>query len=359
MSRFHQLAVAGVRQETRDTVSIAFDVPEALRYVFMGFRPGQHLAVRARIGGEQVMRTYSICSIPADGELRVAVKSQPHGLFSNYANSRLKPGDVIEVMPPAGSFSASFDPANRSHYLAFAAGSGITPIISLIRAALATEPESRVTLVYGNRSTQSMIFREQLSDLKNSYMERFNLIPIMTREQTDIDLLQGRITKKKCDDLFSRWIDLERIDNVFICGPEPMVGEISVALRERGVEKERIHFELFTVPGEATRLREQRRQDASLDRTATQVSVRIDGRQLDFKLPRNTESILDAGLAAGAELPFSCKGGVCSTCRAKVVEGEVEMDVNYALEDYEIAAGYVLTCQSRPISDRVIVDYDE
>lgn len=359
MSRFHKLAVADVRQETRDTVSIAFDVPEAAHELFMRFEPGQHLALRALIDGEEVMRTYSICSARDDSELRVAIKAQPHGRFSGYANSRLQPGELIEAMPPAGHFNVPFDPANRKHYLAFAAGSGITPIISLIKTALKTEPHSRVTLVYGNRSTPNMIFREQLEDLKNTHMGRFNLVPVMSREQTDIELFHGRIGRDKCEALFARWVDVDSVDECFICGPEPMVQEVSEALREHGVDESRIHFELFTAPGEARQRQGMRASDTTLDHSISRVTVRVDGQQMEFDLPRNDQPILDAGLAAGAELPYSCKGGVCSTCRAKVVEGKVEMDVHYALEDYEIEAGYVLTCQSYPLTDRVVLDYDE
>lgn len=359
MARYHKLEIADVRRETREAVAIAFTVPEEDRAVFMGFKPGQHLAVRVRLDGEEIVRTYSICSTPFDGELRVAVKQQPGGRFSSYANSQLKVGDVLEVMPPAGRFGVPFDPANRKHYLAFAAGSGITPIVSLIRTALATEPDSRVTLVYGNRSTQNMIFREQLEDLKNTYMGRFNLVPVMSREQSDIELFHGRIDRDKCEALFDSWLDVSSVDESFVCGPESMIEEVVAALKARGVPQERIHFELFTVPGEAKARQAQRAQDTQRDHSRVQVAVRMDGREQVFEQARNQDSVLEAGLAAGLELPYSCKGGVCSTCRAKVVEGEVEMDTIYALEDYEVEAGYVLTCQSYPLTDRIVLDYDE
>ena len=358
MSRFHELKVADVRQETRDTVSIAFAPPTDARGDFR-YQAGQHLALRARIEGEEVMRTYSICTGEQDNELRVAVKRQPHGRFSNYVNDHLRPGDVLEVMPPQGSFSLKFDPSRARNYLAFAAGSGITPIISMIRTGLAAEPESTFTLVYGNRSTQAMIFREPLEDLKNAHMGRFTLVPVMSREQTDIDLFHGHIDEAKCEALFRHWVDPSDVDECVICGPESMIHAVSASLKAHGVDARRIHFELFTPPGEAEQRRRERATNKRLDHSATAVTVRVDGGEVTFDLPKNSASILDAGIEAGADLPFSCKGGVCSTCRARVVEGEVEMDVNYALEDYEVDAGYVLTCQSYPVSQRVVVDYDQ
>ncbi|WP_440995787.1 1,2-phenylacetyl-CoA epoxidase subunit PaaE [Arhodomonas sp. SL1] len=358
MSRFHELTVAEVRPETRDTVSIRFELPEELRETFR-YEPGQHLAIRTWIDGEEVMRTYSICTGVQDEELRVAVKQQPHGRFSAFANSELKRGDRLEVMPPQGHFNTPFRPEQRKHYLAIAAGSGITPIMSLARTALHTEPESRFTLIYGNRSTASVIFREQLEDLKNEHMGRFNLINVMSRERTDIDLFHGHINRDKLEAMFRHWIDLGDVDEAFICGPEPMIHAASEALEAGGLGKKQIHFELFTAPGEAKERQRERTKDPSADHSTTEVAVRVDGQEIVFDLPRNTQPILDAGLEAGADLPFSCKGGVCSTCRAKVVEGEVEMDVNYALEDYEVEAGYVLSCQSYPVSERVVLDYDE
>lgn len=358
MSRFHELRIADVRQETRDTVSVAFEVPEALRETYR-YRQGQHIALRTRIGDEEVMRTYSICTGVGDEELRIAVKKQPHGRFSTFVNEGLKAGRTLEVMPPMGHFNTPLDPAQAKHYLAFAAGSGITPVISIAKTVLAVEPESRFTLVYGNRATASVIFREQLEDLKNTHMGRFNLINVMSRESTDLEIFHGRIDTERCQGLFHRWIDLGDVDECFICGPEPMIHAVSESLQAHGVDRARIHFELFTTPGEANARHRQRTEDENADHSVSEVTVMIDGGHLQFELPRNTESILDAGIQAGADLPFSCKGGVCSTCRARMVEGEVEMDVNYALEDYEVEAGYVLTCQSYPVTKRVVVSYDE
>lgn len=358
MSRFHELRIADVRAETRDTVSIAFEVPEALRETY-GYRQGQHLALRAWIDGEEVMRTYSICTGVQDRELRIAVKRHPHGRFSRFANEMLEPGRTLEVMAPMGHFNTPLDPAQAKHYLAFAAGSGITPVISIVKTTLAVEPESRFTLVYGNRATASVIFREQIGDLKNAHMGRLNLINVMSRESTDLEIFHGRIDAERCEGLFRRWIDLEDVDECFICGPEPMIHAVTESLQAHGMDRGRIHFELFTKPGEAAARQRQRTEDGDADHSVSDVTVMIDGGRLEFELPRNTESILNAGIQAGADLPFSCKGGVCSTCRAKVVEGEVEMDVNYALEDYEVEAGYVLTCQSYPVTKRVVVNYDE
>lgn len=357
MSKYHQVTISEIRRETRDAVSLRLEVPEREHEAFR-FLPGQHLAMRASIDGETVTRTYSICTAPHEEEIRVAVKRDPNGVFSTFANERLQQGDVLEVMPPEGSFVLRFSPENSKHYLAVAAGSGITPIISMIKEGLAVEPASTFTLVYGNRSAQNMIFREQLEDLKNEYMDRFTMVPVMSREQTDIELFHGHIDGAKCRDLLERWIGYD-VDECVLCGPEPMINSVLEALQEAGVPRERIHFELFTAPGEVLQRRRERAKDASVDHSLTQVQVRVDGQQIDFQLARNTDSILEAGMEAGADLPHSCKSGVCSTCRAKLVEGEVEMDVNYALEDYELEAGYILTCQSLPVSSRVVVDYDQ
>ncbi|HYW91368.1 MAG TPA: 1,2-phenylacetyl-CoA epoxidase subunit PaaE [Gammaproteobacteria bacterium] len=358
MSRFHELRIADVTRETRDAVSLAFEVPEALGDAFR-FRAGQHLALRTRIDGEEVVRTYSICVGEPTGELRVAVKHQPGGRFSSYANERLAAGQLLEVMEPMGHFNAVVDPARPRHHVAFAAGSGITPIISILETVLAREPHSRFTLVYANRNTGSMIFRERLEDIKNRHMERFNLISIMSREQPEIELFHGRIDGAKCDALLQHWIDAAQIDECYVCGPEPMTEAVLGSLRQHGVAPARLHHELFTVPGEAQRRQQARREATGVDHSATRVTVVVDGRRTRFELPRNSASILEAGLEAGADLPFSCKGGVCATCRAKLISGEVDMDVNYALEDYELDAGYVLTCQSFPLSAEVELSYDD
>lgn len=357
MSQFHSLTIKQVRQETRDAVSIAFDVPAHLRDEFR-FTQGQYLVMRTQLDDEEVRRSYSICSAVQDGELRVAVKRVPGGRFSAFANEVLKAGQQLEVMPPSGNFFVPLDPARRGNYLGVAAGSGITPILSLVATTLATEPDSRFTLLYGNRASNSALFRDRLEDLKNQYLERLNLIFVFSREQQDVDLYNGRIDADKCGQLFSRWLDVTSLDAAFICGPQAMTETVRDSLQANGMDKARIHYELFAAAGSEAR-REAREAARELDSAVSQVTVISDGRALAFDLPRNTRSVLDAGNAIGAELPYSCKAGVCSTCKCKVIEGEVEMDSNHALEDYEVAAGYVLSCQTYPLSDKVVLDFDQ
>lgn len=357
MSKFHTLKIKDVRPETRDAVSIAFDIPPELTDSFR-FTQGQHLVMRTHLNGEEVRRSYSICTGTNDGEVRVAIKRVGGGLFSAYANESLKPGHTLEVMPPSGHFHVPLDAARQGHYLAVAAGSGITPILSIIKTTLETEPHSRFTLIYGNRSSNAALFREQLEDLKNRYLQRLNLVFIFSREQQDVDLYNGRIDADKCGQLFSRWIDVKSLEAAFICGPHAMTETVRDQLKANGMPPERIHFELFAAAGSAQK-REAREAAAQVDTASSRITVISDGRELAFDLPRNTVSVLDAGNAQGAELPYSCKAGVCSTCKCKVVSGEVEMDSNFALEDYEVAAGYVLSCQSFPVSDNVVLDFDQ
>jgi ring-1,2-phenylacetyl-CoA epoxidase subunit PaaE len=357
MSKFHTLKIKDVRPETRDAVSIAFDIPPELADSFR-FIQGQHLVMRTHLNGEEVRRSYSICTGINDGEVRVAIKRVGGGLFSAYANESLKPGHTLEVMPPSGHFHVPLDAARQGNYLAVAAGSGITPILSIIKTTLETEPHSRFTLIYGNRSSNAALFREQLEDLKNRYLQRLNLVFIFSREQQDVDLYNGRIDADKCGQLFSRWIDVKSLEAAFICGPHAMTETVRDQLKANGMPPERIHFELFAAAGSAQK-REAREAAAQVDTASSRITVISDGRELSFDLPRNTVSVLDAGNAQGAELPYSCKAGVCSTCKCKVVSGEVEMDSNFALEDYEVAAGYVLSCQSFPVSDNVVLDFDQ
>jgi ring-1,2-phenylacetyl-CoA epoxidase subunit PaaE len=357
MSKFHSLTIKEVRPETRDAVSIAFDIPPDLADSFR-FTQGQHLVMRTQLDGEEVRRSYSICTGVNDGELRVAIKRVAGGRFSAYANESLKAGQSLEVMPPSGHFFVELDAARHGNYLAVAAGSGITPILSIIKTTLEAEPHSRVTLLYGNRSSGSALFREQLEDLKNRYLQRLNLIFVFSREQQDVDLYNGRIDADKCGQLFSRWIDVKALDAAFICGPQAMTETVRDQLKANGMPAERIHFELFAAAGSAQK-REAREAAREIDSAVSQVTVISDGRELSFELPRNSQSVLDAGNAQGLELPYSCKAGVCSTCKCKVIEGEVEMDSNFALEDYEVAAGYVLSCQTFPISEKVVLDFDQ
>ena len=356
MSKFYPLTVAKVKHETRDAIAVTFAVPPELKQTF-AYQQGQHLTLRALIDGEDVRRSYSICSAVQDEQLRVAIKRTPGGLFSTWANESLQPGATLEVMPPMGHFNVPLEPDSERHYLAFAAGSGITPILSIIKTTLQAEPRSRFTLVYGNRASSSVIFRDELTDLKDMYMGRLKLVYVMSREQQDIELFNGRITGEKCSAFLKHWIDIQDIDVAFICGPEDMMHGVSKSLQEAGMAKEKIRIELF-----AASIPKHEHKPRKIEAGAahqTEVTVIMDGSAASFTMDKDKESILDAGLRAGIDMRYSCKGGVCSTCRCKVVEGNVEMDVNYALEDYEVARGFVLSCQAFPITDKVIVDFDQ
>jgi ring-1,2-phenylacetyl-CoA epoxidase subunit PaaE len=364
-SHFRTLTIEDVRRETADCVSIAFAVPEELKEEF-SFHQGQNVTVRVTINGQEVRRSYSICSSPLDGELRIAVKKVQSGVFSTYANEQLQKGHTLEVLPPTGKFYTELSVANRKHYLAFAAGSGITPVLSLIKATLALEPGSSFTLVYGNRQRTSILFREELEALKNRYIQRFSIHHILSREQMDIPLNQGRIDVGKCEELCGRLIDLSTVDEVFLCGPGEMIFTVRDWLVQQGVDRKKIHFELFQTqtgePGVGKELAGKSAKgpapDDAVHEKVSQVTVRLDGVSHEFQLPYDGASVLDAALMEGADLPFACKGGVCCTCRAKLIEGKVEMEVNYALEADEVAAGFILTCQSHPRSEKVVIDFD-
>ena len=356
MSKFHSLPVAKVERETRDAIAVTFDVPEALRELFR-FEPGQHLTLRTEIGGEDVRRSYSICA-PAGGPLRIAVKRSPGGVFSTWANDALGVGTTLDVMPPLGHFNVMPDAARPArHYLGVAAGSGITPLLSIVATALVTEPGSRFTLVYGNRASATVMFRDELAALKDRFLDRFNLVHVLSREAQDIELLHGRIDRAKADALFETWVPVDDVDYAFICGPEGMMAAVRESLLAHGLLAERIRIERFaaSIP-KHTHVPRPLPQAAQ---TECVVSVVIDGSQRMFMLEKGRENIIDAGLRNGIELPFSCKGGVCSTCRCKLVHWEVDMDVNFALEDYEVARGFILACQSYPVTDRVTVDFDQ
>lgn len=358
-TRFHSLKIKDVRAETPECVSIAFDIPPALQQDFT-FTQGQNITIRSIIDGEEIRRSYSICSSPMDNELRVAVKKVQNGRFSTHANQQLKKGDTVEVLPPTGKFYTELNPSHKKNYTAFAAGSGITPLLSIIKTTLAAEPQSSFTLIYGNRNRNSIIFKEELEALKNRYMDRFRLYHILSRERTDTPVNYGRIDAEKCRQLNEKLIDLRTSDEFFICGPEEMIFSVKDFLEEQGVDKQHIHFELFTTPGQNkvnTGDKEKGNTSAHQGKTS-KVTIKSDGISFGFDLPYNGESILDAALQQGADLPYACKGGVCCTCRAKLLEGEVEMDTNYALEKDEVEAGFILTCQSHPRTEKVVVDYD-
>ncbi|WP_404367044.1 1,2-phenylacetyl-CoA epoxidase subunit PaaE [Marinobacter sp.] len=358
MTKFYPLTIKEVRPETRDSVSLFFDVPEDLSDEFR-YEQGQHLILRSKIDGEEVRRSYSICTSVNDQQLRIAVKKVPGGRFSTFANEELHAGETLEVMPPQGHFSIALDPEREGNYLAVAAGSGITPILSIIKTTLETEPKSEFALFFGNKATATTMFRDELQDLKNEYMDRFNLVYIFTREEQDIDLYNGRIDSDKCDKLFDYWIDVKNLTGAFLCGPQLVTETVRDSLERHGMEKSRIHYELFTPVGGIPQPRKDRDDVKHDPEAVSEITVKADGRRITFDLVQNTKSILDAGNDEGADLPFSCKAGVCSTCKAKVIEGEVEMDQNFALEDYEVEEGYVLSCQCYPVSSKVVLDYDE
>ena len=352
---FHRLTVAEVVPETEEARSIRFAVPPELEPLFR-FRAGQHLTLRTEIGGEEVRRNYSLCTAPGDGELMVTVKQIAGGVFSNWVAKELRPGDWIDVMPPHGSFTVEFGPAMARRYVAFAGGSGITPIMSLARTALKAEPESRFTLFYGNRDASSIIFLEQLAALKDRYLGRFELFHFLSEEEGDVELLNGMLDRETCDEAIGAFVpDQEKVDAWFICGPGPMMDAAEAALVERGVAHDRIHIERFTAGRPSAALAAEMAQLQS-QASGLQMSVTIDGRTR--KVAFDGSNILDSARASGLPAPFACKAGVCATCRARVTAGEVSMAARYGLTDEEIEAGYVLTCQSVPKGAGVALDYD-
>ena len=359
MARFHALKIAEVARETEDAVVVTFELPAELVEDY-AYLQGQHLTLRRDIEGEDVRRNYSICSGVDEGRLSIVIKKVEGGRFSTFANESLRAGDTLEVMTPTGSFHTPLDPTQAKTYVAFAAGSGITPIISIIKTTLAREPESRFLLFYGNRSVASIIFREALEDLKDRYLERFSLTHVLSCEKQEVELFNGRLDGAKAEALLEAFCSIETIDETFVCGPGTMIEEVSGKLTDLGLPESKIHFELFTtdVRG-APELRPIQHGKIEGSGDAAEITVILDGVRTRFKLPYDGESLLDAALKEGLDLPFSCKGGVCSTCRAKVADGKVDMTVNYALEDAEIAAGFVLTCQSHPLTETVVLDYDE
>ncbi len=353
---FHKLKVKEIKKETPDCVSIEFIVPPELQEEFV-FAQGQNITIKKTIGDEEIRRSYSICTAPFENKLSVAVKKVDDGKFSSYANIDLKAGDELDVLPPTGKFNTELKIENKKQYLAFAAGSGITPVISIIKTTLYTEPQSSFTLVFGNRGRGSIIFFEELEALKNKYINRFNFINILSREKTDAPINSGRIDISKLTEL-DRLLGYASTDEFFICGPEEMIFCIKDFLEQRGIEKKKIHFELFTTPGQKKLAISSRKSVVSNGGPMSKITVKLDGRSFDFDLGFNNDNILDAALKQGADLPFACKGGVCCTCKAKLLEGEVEMEVNWGLEQEEVEQGFILTCQSHPITEKVVVDFD-
>ena len=357
MIHFHSLQVKKIQNETEDCVSISFEVPEELKDLFQ-FKQGQNLTIRKKISGEELRRNYSICTSPYDNELKVAVKKVAGGFFSTYANEELKEGDFLEVMPPTGEFYTELNPSQQKSYVAFAAGSGITPILSIVKTTLQTEPKSNFTLVYGNRTKASIIFKEELEALKDKFIDRFRIYHILSREKTDAPVNEGRIDEEKCEFLFTRLINIKTIDEFFLCGPEKMIFCIRDILLTNSVSKEHIHFELFTIPGEKKKTEVKDKPIEDTSGPMASVTVKLDGISFDFDLAYNGQTILNAALELGADLPYACKGGVCTTCKAKLQEGKVEMDTNWGLEQEEVDKGFILTCQSHPLTEKVVVDFD-
>jgi len=358
MARFHSLKVTEVRRETRDAVVVTLAPRDEDRALF-DFTQGQYLTFRRDFDGEELRRSYSICAGTDEGVLRVGIKRVDGGAFSTWANENLAPGDEIDAMPPMGKFFTAIEPGAAKHYLGFAGGSGITPLLSIIKTVLAREPASRFTLVYANRQISTIMFREELEDLKNLYLGRLSVLHVLEAEAQEIDLFTGRVDGEKMTALFDHWIDAKSVDTAFICGPEPMMLAIAASLRDHGLSDSQIKFELFA-SGQPGRARAKAVSKVAVTPgSGTQATVTLDGATRSFEMPREGQSILDAAIAAQMDAPYSCKAGVCSTCRCKVLEGEVEMAVNHALEDYEVRAGYVLSCQAIPLSDRVVVTYDE
>ena len=354
-AHFHSLRVVEVVPETADANSIRFEIPEDLRDVFQ-FKAGQHLTLKAEIGGEEVRRNYSLCTAPGQKDWMVTVKRIAGGTFSNWVGDRLKAGDTLEVMPPHGSFTTEFDATARRDVVGIAGGSGITPVMSILRTLLRSEPESRFTLLYGNRDSSSIIFLEELARLKDRYLDRLELYHFLDMEEGDVELFNGMLDRERVDDALDRLIGSpELVSDWFICGPGPMMDSAESALIDRSIPRDRIHIERFTAdrPPEALA-----KEMAELKSKAAGVvmSVTLDGRTR--KVPFSESNILDSARAAGLPAPFACKAGVCATCRAKVVSGKVEMAARYGLTDDEVEDGYVLTCQSVPAGDGVAVDYD-
>ena len=356
---FHPLRVRSMTPDALDAVIVSFDVPESLRSVF-GFTQGQYLTLRTELDGREMRRSYSICAGIDDGELRVGVRKVRGGAFSNWIHSSLRPGHTLEVMAPQGRFFVALDPLAHHHHVAIAGGSGITPILSILKTVLAREPHSRFTLIYSNRSPASTMFKEELDDLKNRYMARLSIHHVFTQEQGDSPLFSGRIDQQKLGNFLSTLLTPSDIDHVFICGPFQMNDEAEAALLAAGVPEERIHIERFAIAQKAAGSADAVAHESKAgDAEKARVFIILDGVSREIEFSKGQPSILDAASSAGLEVPFSCTSGVCGTCRAKLVEGEVRMERNFALDKRDVAAGFVLACQSHPLTDRVVLSFDE
>ena len=355
MPQFYPLTVTAVRKTIREAVVVTLEPADGREIPFI---QGQYLTFRRDFAGTELRRSYSICAGRNDGILQVGIKKVAGGAFSTWANDELKPGMVLEAMAPMGNFHAAIEPGRAKRYIMFAGGSGITPVLSIIQTVLDEEPRSHITLVYANRNVNTIMFREELEALKNQHMGRFNNVHILESGAQEIELFQGRVDGEKCTALFKHWIPVEQVDMAFICGPEPMMLAIAQALRDHGLSDAQIKFELF-LSAQPGRLIRSGDADTSGQATSAKVSasVTLDGVPRRFEMDQNT-SILSAALANAIDVPFACTAGVCSTCKCKLLEGEVEMAANHALEDDEVAGGYILSCQSYPITSHIAVDYD-
>ena len=355
--KYQELRVLDVHHETLDSVVIELEKP--VNDPKWDFKAGQYVGVRVQLNGNDIRRSYSICAAPSDNALRIGIKKVPGGLFSTFAKDQLTAGSVLEVLPPQGKFTHVLDSGRSGKYVFFAAGSGITPVLSLMKDILENESNSEILLFYGNRTSDGIMFREELAGLKNKYFNRFSVHHILSRERQASPYSNGRIDKEKCD-VFSRIFFIPAdVTKFFLCGPEEMIEEVGDWLKENGIGEELIAFELFTTPGSRKFKRSEEVVRRSFDpQKESHIIVRIDGDTTEFNLAYGDGSILDAAIQAGADAPFSCKGGVCSTCKAMLMEGEVEMDVNYGLEPDEVGDGYVLTCQSHPRTESILLDYD-
>ena len=356
MPDFHELTVSNIEKTTEDCSVISFEVADHQKEVF-NFKQGQYLTLETLIQDKNVRRSYSLCSSPFENEWKVAIKQIPNGVFSTYANTNLKSGDTLKVMPPSGDFHIKITPKAAKNYIAFAAGSGITPILSIIKAHLKQEPKSTFKLFYVNRRAKSIILKEEIEQLKNQYLERFQVFYFLTKEQRDIPFLNGRFTSEKLQLLTRSFIDIKDTDDCFICGPQEMIFLIRDEMQAAGLAKEKIHFELF-FSGDSAENEKHISEILEQKVDGTAVTI-IDGsKEFHFVMADEHDNILDGALAAGADLPFACKGGVCSTCKCRIIEGAVEMKINYALDANELAQKLVLSCQAVPTTEKVVVDFD-
>jgi ring-1,2-phenylacetyl-CoA epoxidase subunit PaaE len=355
MSKFHSIQVTDIYKETKDCSVVTFGIPENLKSDF-AYNSGQYLTIKATINGNEVRRSYSLCSSPSENRWQVAVKKIDSGLFSTFVHNQLKKGDFLKVMPPNGTFFTQINPSLEKNYIAFAAGSGITPILSIIKNHLASEPNSTFQLFYLNRTVKSIIFKEELEQLKNEYFNRLEIFNFLTKEHRVSELFNGRFTQEKLQVLTKKIINIPTTNDCFICGPEQMIFLIRDELIAAGLDKDKIHYELFTSGiTEDDKARMAKIVEKKVE--GTDVTIIDGGKEFHFVMNDDFDTILDGALAAGADLPYACKGGVCSTCKCKVVSGTVEMKINYALDENEVAKGWVLSCQAVPTSEKVVVDF--